>query len=395
MRPRGRTASPDELARQAVAEPERILGWLRLAAIVLLAAGHALPHPNRQDAAFEIALAVYGAFAAGFLALVRLRGAGPREALVAAGVDVAAITTLAAVSGGPFSQARLAYFLIPVAVALRFRPAVTALAASTVVAAYLVQGLVHPAGGTENGRFLLVQAGYLLWIGAAAVAGSYLLARRTHGAIALAGERARLLADALGAEERERKRLSEGLHDGAIQSLLSVRHAIQEAEAEAPHAAHASAERELVRVVGDLRETIFELHPTVLEEAGLAAALAAVARRAAERGGFLLDLRLDEVDAGPLDPILFAAGRELLANAVEHARATEVTVELRRGEGAVLLRVADDVAGFDPDVLGARIATGHIGIASQRARVEAVGGTFSLATAPGEGTDIVVRVPEE
>jgi two-component system NarL family sensor kinase len=391
---RARETSPEELASQAVLEAEQIVAGLRLAVIVLLAAGHSLPHPNREDEPFEIALAVYGAFAAGFLARVWLRGVSSRLALLATGFDVIALTTLAALSGGPFSQVRLAYFLIPVAVTFRFRPGVTALATGAVVAAYLIQGFVHPAGhGREAARFLLVQAGYLLWVGAAAVAGSYMLARRTRRSIGLAEERARLLTDALSAEERERKRLSEGIHDSAIQSLLSARHAIEEADGELPHPAHARADEELTRAVGNLREAIFELHPYILEEAGLDAALAAVARRAALRGGFVLDLRLEHASAGAYDQLLFACARELLANAAQHASATEVRVELRRDDGAVELQVADDGAGFDPRALPSRVADGHIGLASQRARIEATGGSFTLAAAPGAGTAVTIRVP--
>jgi two-component system NarL family sensor kinase len=386
--------SPEALAAHAVGEAERIVAWLRLAVLVLLATGHSLPHPNHRDQAFAIALVVYGAFAAGVLAQVSLKGASRRLAVVTTGVDVAAVTTLAALSGGPFSQARLAYFLIPVAVALRFRPVVTAIAAITVVTAYLAQGFTHPAGGREAARFLLVQAGYLLWVGLASVAGSVLLARRTRREIALAEQRARLLTDALSAEERERKRLSEAIHDGALQSMLSARHAIEEAQTDVPHPALELAETELARTAGELRETIFELHPYILEEAGLDAAVAAVARRAAARGGFVLDLRLEQASAGKLDHVLYACARELLANAAQHAAATEVRVALRAENGAVELEVADDGHGFDPATVGLRVAQGHIGLASQRARVEASGGSFRIVSMPGSGTSVTVRVPK-
>ena len=84
---------------------------------------------------------------------------------MATAVDIAAITTLAALSGGPFSQARLAYFLVPVAVAFRFRPSVTAVAGAGSIAAYLGQAFAHPsASEPEATRFVLVQAGYLAWV---------------------------------------------------------------------------------------------------------------------------------------------------------------------------------------------------------------------------------------
>ena len=79
---------------------------------------------------FLVMLALFSAWSAAVLAWVHLRPAGPRLALVATGVDVVAISMLAVLSGGAFSHARLAFFLVPVAVAFRFRPLVTSVARS-------------------------------------------------------------------------------------------------------------------------------------------------------------------------------------------------------------------------------------------------------------------------
>ena len=136
------------------------------------------------------------------LAWLYIRPISERFALVATAVDIAAITTLAALSGGPFSQARLAYFLVPVAVAFRFRPAVTADAGAGSIAAYLGQAFAHPsASEPEATRFVLVQAGYLAWISAAALLLSAVLRRRTDRVVELAAERERLMREAVSAEE--------------------------------------------------------------------------------------------------------------------------------------------------------------------------------------------------
>jgi two-component system NarL family sensor kinase len=112
----------------AAQESERLLAWLRLPALALIAAGQQLDHPEPADRAFTVALVLFAAWSAGLLAWLYIRPISERLALAATAVDIAAITALAALSGGPFSQARLAYFLIPVAVAFRFRPSVTAVA---------------------------------------------------------------------------------------------------------------------------------------------------------------------------------------------------------------------------------------------------------------------------
>src|SRR5262249_22630137 len=179
--------------------------------------------------------------------------------------------------GGAFSQARLAYFLIPVAVAFRFRPALTAAASAATVAAYLVQAFVHPAARQKGAdRFIAIQTGFLVWLGLAAVLLSAVLGRRTARVNELAEARRRLIADSLAAGERERKALAEGLHDHAIQNLLSARLDLEEVEEELPHPALRRADAALAETIRDLREAVFELHPYVLEQAGLEAALRSV-----------------------------------------------------------------------------------------------------------------------
>lgn len=396
------TTPPTALARVAVAETERIVAWLRLPALGLIAAGQALPpSPGTETDAFTAVIGVYGAWALASLVRVHIAPASTRFALVSVGVDVVAITVLAALSGGPFSQARLAYFLIPAAVAFRFRPGLTAAAGAAVVVAYLAQGFANPGSGPEDaGRFILVQSGYLAWFSTASVLGAVLLARRTRSVSALAEQRGVLLADALDAEERERRRLSEGLHDSSIQNLLSARHAIQEAQAGSADdsarpagAALAQADESIAATVDELRDAIFELHPYVLEQAGLGSALTAVGRRAAERGGFQLDLEIASIERTQADRVLLAATQELLANIDAHAAADRVRIQLRRTDEQVVLRVVDDGAGFDTTILPSRLAAGHIGLASQRTRVEAVGGSFEVQSAPGQGTEVTISIP--
>ena len=304
------------------------------------------------------------------------------------------ITVLAGLSGGPFSNARLAYFLIPVSVAFRFRPAVTAFAAAATVVAYVVQAVAHPASaGNDADKFIATYAGYLAWVGVACVLLSALLARRTEAVAHLADARSRLLADALSAEQRERKTLAEGLHDHAVQNLLSALHEVEEAAEDRPHPALGRAEQALVETVRGLRDAIFELHPYVLDEAGLDAAVRSVATRAAERAGAELRLDVQPGAAGKNDQLLFSALRELVANVVRHARAHVISVTLRPVGDEVVLVVEDDGAGLDPKQLGEGLADGHIGLASQRVRIESAGGRMSVVSRPGVGTRAEVRLP--
>jgi two-component system, NarL family, sensor kinase len=381
---------------EATAESERVVALLRLPAIALIALGQSLEHPNPHDTGFLVTLTIFSAWSAGLLAWVWLRPAGVRLALAATAVDIAAISALAVLSGGAFSHARLAFFLVPVAVAFRFRPAITAAAVVVTTSAYVVQAVAHPAASQpEAARFILTQAGFLAWVGAACVLLSLLLARRTEQVARLAESRSRLLADALEAEQRERKALAEALHDRAIQNLLSARHELEEAGEALSHPALGRADDALSESVAQLRDAVFELHPYVLDEAGLEAALRAIAKNAASRAGFELRLDFHYRNRHSREQLLFSAARELLANVVEHASASSVLVRLADVDGSILLLVEDDGVGLPADELSERLATGHIGLASQRVRVEAAGGTLVVAPAHGGGTRVEVRLPRD
>jgi two-component system, NarL family, sensor kinase len=381
-------------SRDAAAEAERVVAWLRLPAIALLALGQGLAHPNPEETAFILALVVFSAWSAGMLAYVHLRRPSERLALAATGVDIAAISVLAVLSGGAFSHARLAFFLVPVAVAFRFRASITAAAAVLTTGAYVIQAVAHPATSQPDAaRFIATQAGFIAWVGLGCALLSLLLGRRTELVNRLAEERARLLDDALEAEQRERRTLAESLHDHALQNLLSARHDVEEAADAASHPALDRADAALVATVRELRDAVFELHPYVLDEAGLQAALRSVAQQAESRGGLVLALDLHYDGRHPRESLLFSAARELLSNVVRHAEADRLAVRLAEAGGEVELVVEDDGRGFPPERLAERLAEGHVGLASQRVRIEAAGGSLHVASAPGEGTRVVIRLP--
>jgi two-component system, NarL family, sensor kinase len=379
---------------EATAESERVVAWLRLPAIALIALGQGLAHPNPEKTWFLVMLGVFSAWSAGVLAWVHLRPASERFALASTAVDIAAISVLALLSGGAFSHARLAFFLVPVAVAFRLRPSITFAAVVVTTAAYVIQASAHPAASQpEAVRFIVTQAGYLAWVGVACVLLSMLLARRTELVARLAQARSRLLSDALAAEQRERKALAEALHDHAIQNLLSARHELEEAGEKLSHPALSRADAALAETVGQLREAVFDLHPYVLDEGGLEAALRSIGRQAASRAHLELRLDLHYPARHPQEQLVFSAARELLANVVRHAQATEVTLRLVEADGELELAVGDNGRGFPIEQLAERLADGHIGLATQRVRVEAAGGRMDVVSAPGAGTRVVIHLP--
>jgi two-component system NarL family sensor kinase len=362
--------------------------------IPLIAAARTLPHPNPEPTAFLVALGCVTVYALTVLVWVHIRRVGARFILLATALDVTAITVLVTLSGGAFSQALPAYFLVPVVIAFRFRPLLTALAGGATVIAYLAQAYAHEAAHQPGAdRRILIQAGFIAIVGLAAVLLSEVLERRTARIVELAEVRRRLITDALTAEERERRALAEGLHDSAIQNLLSARHDIDEAADSLTHPSLKRADVALQQTLAELREAVFELHPYVLERAGLVPALRAVAQRAARRAGFALQLDLSYDRRHPHEGLLLSGARELLSNVVQHAGAENVTMRLFEWGDEVMLEIADDGRGFEPGSLPARLAEGHIGLQSQLERVESVGGRLVIRSAPGDGTSVQIRLP--
>ena len=206
----------------------------------------------------------------------------------------------------------------------------------------------------------------------------------------LSAARGRLVAQALDAEERARRRMSNTLHDGALQDLLAAGHDLY-ALGDDPEVDEVRSR--LGAIVRRLRDVMTAMHPTVLQAGGLEAALAAVADQHGNRAGFEPRVTVDPDAVGVRDELLLSVARELLENAGRHARATEVSVDVRREDDDIVIEVVDDGAGFAPDRPDVAQAAGAIGLASCRERVEALGGTFSVASAPGKGTRVRAVAP--
>jgi two-component system NarL family sensor kinase len=374
-------------------DAERLTALMRIVAVPVLIVGfYYVPNREPTEARFLVVIALFAAYALATLALAT-RERTPRAQWMAVG-DIAFAGALSYSSGGGFSQLRFVFLFPVVAVAFRGRPLVTAGVAAAATAVYVLQAAPHPSRSSNGAlSFVLVQAAYIAWLGFALALLSLLLARRESAVRLLSAQRQRLMAEALTAEERERRQLAQDLHDGAIQNLLAARHDLDLRAKTAPDSPEARAHATITATVAELRGAVADLHPYLLEQAGLAAAIGQNARAAAERAGFALTLELAEAAPGPNDRAVLRCTSELLANIVRHASATHVSVALQRGGEADCVRVGDDGVGFDPIVATASVRAGHIGLASLRERAEALGGALTLVSAPGAGTVATVTIP--
>ncbi|HEX6458190.1 MAG TPA: PAS domain S-box protein [Thermoleophilaceae bacterium] len=206
--------------------------------------------------------------------------------------------------------------------------------------------------------------------------------------VELAAARGRLVAQTLAAEDRARRSISEVLHDHALQDLLASRQdlveVIEDPQGDPERAVR--AKEGIERAVQLLREAVFNLHPVVLEHAGLASAIRAVADHQARRGNFECEIEVDSEATGVHDELILSLARELLTNVAKHAGASHVSVVVRRRDEWIELRVQDDGRGFETGRREAALREGHVGLASSAERVEALAGRFEVDGRPGRGT---------
>jgi signal transduction histidine kinase len=200
---------------------------------------------------------------------------------------------------------------------------------------------------------------------------------------ALGASRARVVA----AADAERRRIERNIHDGAQQRLLGIalelRNAERSGDREVIGRAASTAVDELQRAVSELRELAQGLHPSILTEEGLTAAL----ESAAQRSPVPVELRmtLDGRLPPELESTTYFIVSEALANVAKHADATTARVCVSRAHGVVVIEIRDDgVGGADGNGAGLR------GIVE---RVEAHGGRLRLISPPNGGTRLLGEIP--
>jgi len=377
------------------------LAALRVALVpVVLLGEQVVDGPSGHTGAFPFLLAAFALWSAALLGLRVLEARGrarPPAVLdrLEPFVDLAAIVALTYSSGGPFSQTALAFFVLPVLAAARLRPAVTAGWALGAIGAYVLLSFVHPTAGESQalGR-MASQAAYLALLGAAATLVSHVLSQRNAAIANLAEQRGRLASHALTAEQRERRRLAELLHDESVQTLSLARQELLDYRRTGSDAAFERARAAIDETMAQLRGEIFELHPYVLDHAGLQAALAAIAERTAERIGAEFAVVVDPLAAGVHDELLVVLARELIANVAKHSGATHVDVTVAVDSEQIELQVRDDGRGFDAAPRRATaLLDGHIGLASCEQRVRSAGGELVVSSRPAGGTIVRVTLP--
>jgi signal transduction histidine kinase/ActR/RegA family two-component response regulator len=203
------------------------------------------------------------------------------------------------------------------------------------------------------------------------------------------------------AEQAERRRLAQLLHDDLQQRLAAAKKwlgiALGRVRTREDPAESLDQVRDLLsQSIESMRTLSAELSPPVLHDAGLAAALEWLARWENSRNRLTLEVRADpdaEPTAENIRAFLFQAVRELLDNVAAHSGVKRASVASRRDGGMIEITVEDKGKGFDPMAAAGDARNKRFGLFSIQQRLEFLGGRTIIDTAPGRGTRVTLRAP--
>jgi signal transduction histidine kinase len=204
----------------------------------------------------------------------------------------------------------------------------------------------------------------------------------------LRASRQRLVA----AQDEERRKIERNLHDGAQQQLVALAIKVNLARSLAskdPDKAGqilGDVKDELQEALDTLRDLARGIYPPVLADKGLAAALSAQAAKVANP----VSVEADGVGRYPqeLEAAIYFCCLEALQNISKYAQASAARLSLRRQDGEIVFNISDDGRGFDPEA-----TPRGSGTTNMADRIEALGGSLQIESAPGQGTTIHGRVP--
>jgi signal transduction histidine kinase len=204
------------------------------------------------------------------------------------------------------------------------------------------------------------------------------------------------------AQEEERKKISRELHDEIAQTLTGINVRLAALKTEAAHNTKglqnkiSSAQRMVEKSVDIVHRFARELRPTVLDDLGLIPALHSFVKSFSKRTGIFIHLTIFaavENLAGDKRTVLYRVAQEALTNVARHAQASLVDVSIEKLPGGICMKIKDDGKSFRVDrVLDAK-RNKRLGLLGMRERVEMVGGSFRVESAPGKGTTVCAQIP--
>ena len=361
--------------------------------------------PDQHLALCWLVVICYALWSFAVGALIRAGGVRSLHyAWLALFVDVITVAALTLMADSSAQQSWAPYllingfFLVPVIAAAQLNPWISAIVAVPAVLVYLVASLLIRNVDADPISEIVLRTGLLAVVAIGCVLLSRVQRSRVSTIARLLDERNDLLAEMVTIEQREQREqrdLAETLHDGALQYVLAARQELEALDEGDPEAVE-RIDLALAETSRLLRSTMTQLHPAVVDTAGLLPALRDLVETVNARGQLSAELQTRNWDDSlrtPMDELLLTTARELVTNVVKHAQARTVSIELAREAGTATLRVSDDGVGMAGVDLDARLGAGHLGVASRRIRLEAAGGRITFSPADPHGTIVDVDVP--
>jgi len=208
----------------------------------------------------------------------------------------------------------------------------------------------------------------------------------------------------LSALEEERKKISRELHDEIAQTLTGInihlatlnKQATVNTKGLTKKIAH--TQRLVEKSVNIVHRFARELRPTVLDDLGLIPALHSFMKEFKKRTGIHIHFtaftaaRVEQLDSAKRT-VLYRVAQAALTNAAQHAKASRVTVNIRKFPGTIRMEIKDDGKGFEVERVLFAKRHKRLGLLGMRERLEMVGGSFAVESAPGKGTTIRAQIP--
>ena len=242
------------------------------------------------------------------------------------------------------------------------------------------------------GAVLVTMVWAVYWLRVRVLEGRHRISERHKGEISALNERL------MKVQEAERMRISGELHDGILQQITSLTLRLGKVRRREPpdsedRATITGLQQQLIQIGTDIRHLSHELHPALLQEAGLPAALSSYCEEFSTVRGLPVSCETDE-SVKELSPgaalCLYRIAQEALGNAAKYSEAKRVEVRLTRSDGRVWLSVSDNGVGCTPDQVG---ESGGLGLINMRERVLQLDGKFEFNSEPGRGTTVKATVP--
>jgi len=204
------------------------------------------------------------------------------------------------------------------------------------------------------------------------------------------------------AQEEERKEISRELHDEIAQTLAGINVHLAALKVEASSATQglvkkiASTQKLVERSVKIVHRFALELRPTVLDDLGIIPALHSYMKDFTKRTGIHIQFTafagVEQLNSTKRT-VLFRVAQAALANVAQHAHASRIKVTIKKLSGSICMEINDDGKSFEIERVLFAKRNKRLGLIGMRERVEMVGGTFNIESAPGKGTTIQAQLP--